>query len=274
MIRFLLFSVLASILSASTPLYLTFGLENGYDSNVLRLSEIEKGNATQFPSMLGGMDTFDSHITKGSFSGKKEYYVFGKGLTFSGSVGLTNYTHSSPKNYESYRLRVSYKLGSYKKIEYVFNHLGQYYLRHYIDRDISSTLLAAAIFTDRDQKIGISHPLIKRTWVNIWAGYLQRYYNNPFTEFDLDIYYGRIKVNHSIRKFGTIGLQFEQGRALNTTFGETAVASDFDRSYSYYQFYIPMAKTKRDTAISGKKEMLHAATDSSSTSARATSSAP
>ena len=133
----------------------------------------------------------------------------------------------------------------------MINHLDQYYLRHYIDRDISSTLLNAAAFTDRNQRIGFSYPLLKRTWLNIWGGYLQRYYNNPFTEFDLDIYYGKIKINRSIRKFGTVGIQFEQGRAVNKTFGETAVASDFDRSYNYYQFYIPISKTKRNRWTDG-----------------------
>ena len=249
--RFLLFVVLASTLGASTPLYMTFGLENGYDSNVLRLSELEKGEAAHYLDMLGGMETFDSHILKGSIQGKKEYYIRGRVLAFSGSFGLTNYSHSTHKQYNSHRLLVSYKLGSYKKIDYLINHLDQYYLRHYIDRDISSTLLNAAAFTDRNQRIGFSYPLLKRTWLNIWGGYLQRYYNNPFTEFDLDIYYGKIKINRSIRKFGTVVIQFEQVRAVNKTFGETAVASDFDRSYNYYQFYIPISKTKRNRWTDG-----------------------
>ncbi|MBL7013316.1 MAG: hypothetical protein ISR83_02740 [Candidatus Marinimicrobia bacterium] len=242
---------LISALLSNTPTYWTFGLENGYDSNVLRFSELEKGEADLYPEIMGGMNTFDSHVLKGSLYGKKDIFLKGNALTITGLIGLTNYSQVALKQYESYHLKVAYKLGSYKKIEYSINHLDQYYLRHYINRDISSTFLAACAFSDRDQKVGFSHPLFKRTWVNVWGGYLQRYYNAPFTEFDLDIYYGRIKLNHSIRRFGKVGFQFEQGRAHNSTFQNTARASDFDRSYSYAQFYLPLSKTKQNKWTDG-----------------------
>lgn len=238
--------IFISILWSGTPAYFTFGFENGYDSNVLRLSEQEQKEAAYSTEILGGMNTFDSHILKGTLNAKKDIYFGENPFRLTSSIGFTHYTHSPKKQYESFRVKLAYKFGSYKKWEYSFKTLNQFYLRHYIDRDISNSQLAACLFTDNEQKVGLSYPIMKRTWVNGWIGYLQRYYDAPFTEFDLDIYFGRIKLNKSFRKFGTASIQFEQGRAMNISYQSIARASDFDRSYSYYQLFIPINKTKQN----------------------------
>ena len=46
------------------PIYLTPSITLGYDSNFLRLSEIDKTNDSSEPSMLGDSKTFDSEIIR------------------------------------------------------------------------------------------------------------------------------------------------------------------------------------------------------------------
>ena len=46
------------------PVYLTPSITLGYDSNFLRLSEIDKVDASSKPSMLGDSKTFDSQVIR------------------------------------------------------------------------------------------------------------------------------------------------------------------------------------------------------------------
>ena len=249
--KLITFLFCASFVFGSTPYYFTFGLENGYDSNVLRFSSIEKDEAGMSPEIMGQNTTFDSNIIKGKISGKKALYLYKNVLTLSGDFGLSHYVQYQDKQYSSYQINASYKWKAYTKLSYSLRHLDSYYLRHYIDRDVSGDISAACLFSDREQKIGISLPVRGKMWVNVWAGYLQRYFDNPFTEFDLDIYYLRLKLNKQIRKFGNIRFQLEQGIAENITYEQTARASDFDRSYQYIQFYLPISKTKKNRWTDG-----------------------
>jgi hypothetical protein len=90
-------------------------------------------------------------------------------------------------------------------------------------------------------------PIRNRIWYSIGAGYLQRYYDNTFTEFDLDIYYARLRLNKRIKKFGTVSLQLDRVSAENVTYNKTAVSSNFDRSYDAMEWYIPI---KMDRSLS------------------------
>ena len=88
--------------------------------------------------------------------------------------------------------------------------------------------------------MSLTMPLRKRLWYSIGVGYLQRYYDIPFTEFDLDIYYVRIKLNKRIKRFGTVTLQIERGNANNVSYNKTAVSSGFNRSYKNLEWYLPI----------------------------------
>ena len=52
----------------NSPIKWTVGLTNGYDNNVLRLSGIEKSDTALDESIMGGVDTFDSHYARFSLS--------------------------------------------------------------------------------------------------------------------------------------------------------------------------------------------------------------
>ncbi len=248
-IKNIIIVLLTSILLGQTwtdylrsPIKWTVGLTNGYDNNVLRLSEIEQKDAALDESILGGAETFDSHYTRLSLSGlkniqfedrKKQIQLYAKG-------NISNYSQNDNRRHWSGNLKASYRWGSYRKFEYSIRHLDSYYIRHYVDRDISSGQTASCNFTDREQRILASYPLQRRLWATGFVSYTQRYFDKPFTEFDLDIVSSTIRISKKFRGFGTISLEGTYGVAENITFGKTANASDLDRSYKHVEWYIPV----------------------------------
>ena len=80
--------------------------------------------------------------------------------------------------------------------------------------------------------------------MNVGSGYLQRYYSKPFTEFDLDIFYIRGKINYRLKNIGSIALQVDGGRASNITYVPELRPSSFDRSYHTLEWYLPFRINK------------------------------
>ena len=228
-------------LEGSTPLNFTFGYHAGYDDNVMRFSSKEISDATSNAKHMGGSKTFDSYINKIHFQLNKSLFILKKKeLVATSSLNLSNYVNNPNKDYWSGNFSLKYKWGSYKYFRYSLRHLDSYYLRHYIDRDISLNNLEPCSFSDNDQFISFSNKINRKNWYNLGIGFLQRYYDNPFTEFDLDIYYVRFKISQKIQKIGSISFQIDRAFADNITFGKTATSSEFDRSYESLEWYIPL----------------------------------
>ena len=226
---------------ASTPINLHLSYHSGYDSNVMRFSQEEIKNAAEDRNVMGGASTFDSYISRINTRLQKTLFVLDKKeLSMVTTFNLSNYVHNRHKNYWSGDASLAYKWGSYRNFKYSLRHLNSYYLRHYVDRDISKNNLSACFFTDRDQSMFLTLPMGKRFWYTFGTGYLQRYYDAPFTEFDLDIYYLRLKINKRIKNLGTVSFQVDRARAENITYKKTAVSSDFDRSYESAEWYLPI----------------------------------
>jgi hypothetical protein len=219
------------------------GLTNGYDNNVLKLSSVEKKDAALEGDILGGADTFDSHYTRFSMSGLKKIQLAErkKQIQFYAKGNISNYTQNENRRYWSGNLKATYHWGSYRKLEYSIRHLDSYYIRHYIDRDVSTNELASCSFTDRDQRILVSYPIKRRLWTSGFVSYTQRYFDKPFTEFDLNIVTTALKISKKFRGFGTIAIEGKYGIADNITFGKTAKASDLDRSYTHVEWFVPIS---------------------------------
>ena len=233
--------VSSGTLIAGTPTEFTLGLTGGYDSNVLRFSAGEVDIAAHDLDLMGGATTFDSFVYKLGSSFEKTLFQSGeKEFLGSGSLNWSDYRHSQGRKYWSGGLDAVLKWGPYQNMKYSVRHLDSYYLRHYIDRDISASDLTACAFSDRRQFITLTQRFGRRQWASISIGYLQRYYDRPFTEFDLDINYLRGKINKRIPGLGTVSLQVERGTALNRSFRQTAKASSFDRSYETLEWFIPI----------------------------------
>jgi len=226
-----------------SPIKWTVGLTNGYDNNVLKLSSVEKKDAALEGDILGGADTFDSHYTRFSMSGLKKIQLAErkKQIQFYAKGNISNYTQNKNRRYWSGNLKATYHWGSYRKLEYSIRHLDSYYIRHYIDRDVSTNELASCSFTDRDQRILVSYPIKRRLWTSGFVSYTQRYFDKPFTEFDLDIVTTSLKVSKKFRGFGTIAIEGKYGIVDNITFGKTAKASDLDRSYKHFEWFVPVS---------------------------------
>ena len=226
-----------------SPIKWTVGLTNGYDNNVLKLSSVEKKDAALEGDILGGADTFDSHYTRFSMSGLKKIQLAErkKQIQFYAKGNISNYTQNKNRRYWSGNLKATYHWGSYRKLEYSIRHLDSYYIRHYIDRDVSTNELASCSFTDRDQRILVSYPIKRRLWTSGFVSYTQRYFDKPFTEFDLNIVTTALKISKKFRGFGTIAIEGKYGIADNITFGKTAKASDLDRSYTHVEWFVPIS---------------------------------
>ena len=240
--------LLVGSLMANTPLNLYISYHSGYDSNVMRFSLKEIENVAENKGVMGGANTFDSYINKINTRLQKTIFeIDRKELSLSSSFNLSSYAHNPNKSYWSGNFSTVYKWGPYRNLKYSLRHLNSYYLRHYTNRDVSTNSLRACYFSDRDQIVSLTMPIRNRFWYSIGAGYLQRYYDNSFTEFDLDIYYARLKLNKRIKKFGTVSLQVDRLSADNITYNKTAVSSNFDRSYDAMEWYLPI---KMDRSLS------------------------
>ena len=199
-----------SLALGSTPVEFTLSLSSGYDNNVMRFSEKDFSDAVMDPNILGGATTFDSYILKYGLKGQKSLIkVKRKELILKGNFIFSDYRNSKEKKYWSGGGDLVYRWGGYKNIKYQIRHLNSFYLRHYIDRDIGTNSYAPCLFTDRNQNISISNRFLNNSWSIISVGYLQRYYDRPFTEFDLDILFLKVRHNYKLKNIGIFGLQYE-----------------------------------------------------------------
>ena len=232
-------------LMASTPIEYTLGISTGYDNNVMRFSEKEFEEAAQSPDIIGRATTFDSYILKLGLKAKKTIYKLRKKeVLIQSNFSFSDYRNNDNKRYWSGGADISFKWGSYKNIKYSLRHLNSYYLRHYINKDIGNSVYSPCFFSDRNQSVALSYKFKKRTWSVLTIGYLQRYYDKPFIEFDLDILYLRAKQNFRIKNLGSIGIQFESGRAISNSNEIPLRPSSFDRSYRSSELYIPIVISK------------------------------
>ena len=216
--RFIIIILLSILWSQSwsdylrSPVKLTLGFTNGYDNNVLRLSPIEKDDAALNQTILGGTKTFDSHYVRFSLSGLKNIQLSDreKQIQLFAKSNFSDYIQYKHRRYWSGYIKASYRWGAYRRLEYMLRHLDNYYMRHYKDLDITVNQLFACSFTDREQRLLISHPIKLRLWVTGFVSYTQRYYDQSFTEFDSDIFTIALRVSKRFRDFGTISLEGTQ----------------------------------------------------------------
>ena len=233
------------------PITMRVGLINGYDDNVLRFSDIEKHQASTNKYIMGGSNAFDSHFSRLHFIGEKRIKLAstGKYINFYSKFNISNYLNNVNRQHWSGIIKSTYRWGSYKKLSYSIRHLNSYYIRHYIDRDISNNELMPCSFSDREQIVETTYPVKRGQWITLQLSYNQRYYDKPFTEFDLDILSSYFKISRKIDDFGTIAIAFKYGEATNTTFGNTAKASYLDRSYNNFEWYIPLTYNTKTRLI-------------------------
>ncbi|MBI90217.1 MAG: hypothetical protein CMG60_09035 [Candidatus Marinimicrobia bacterium] len=230
------------LLFASTPIEYSINFDSGYDSNVMRFSNEEFSNASIDRQLMGGVSTFDSFIYRLGIKGKKSIWnKGGKNIFLGGSYFWSNYNNNIHKKYWSGGFDLTFKWGAYNHLKYVLRNLDSYYLRHYINRDISISDMMPCFFSDRNQKIILTKRINRSHWFSAGFGYLQRYYDRPFTEFDLDIYYFHFRINKKIKKSLNISFQIEPFQAKDFFNENKHLPSNFDRSYESLEWYMPVS---------------------------------
>ena len=70
-----LLSIISTIF-CRTPYEYSLAVSAGYDDNAMRFSANELKEAILNNALMGGSSTFDSYITKFSFSGKKSFIYY------------------------------------------------------------------------------------------------------------------------------------------------------------------------------------------------------
>ena len=99
-IPIILLFLLVTAISASTPINIHLSYHSGYDSNVMRFSQKEIQNAADDRSMMGGVGTFDSYVSRINTRLQKTLFVLGKKeLGIASTFNLSNYVHNNHKNY-------------------------------------------------------------------------------------------------------------------------------------------------------------------------------
>jgi len=217
-------------------------VRGGYDSNVLRLSSIEKLETPSDPLILGKMSTFDSAFLRfsGSVNFLKRFHKRDRTLKQTIDLSSTFYTHSEDKRYWSGHWLLDYSWGPYRHLKLFMSRLNRFYLRDYTDRDRSRRIPAGCYFTDLDHRVSLSYPIHRRTWIEGELGYLQRYYPNPFAEFSLDISYLGFRFSKDFSHKLILSATVTVSKADNITFMQTARASDLDRSYTATLLELPI----------------------------------
>lgn len=248
--RFLLLLLLGSqvfgiSLSRFFPIRADLELISGYDSNVLRLSSREMNDSALDPTLLGKQNTFDSAYLRFGIRGSSYYRLASRNNYFRTAIDLnqTAYLNSPDRCYWSGSVSLVYQWQKHFRIEGFASRLDKFYLRDYLDRDLSEDILVGCYFTDQETGVKGTFPFTDEFWVQGEIGFLQRYYNSTFSEFDLDIWSATIKSYLIPLNRHQVSLEFTYGQAKNITFGQSARSSDFDRSYSYLEWYIPVRRT-------------------------------
>jgi len=227
-------------------------LTPGYDSNVLRLSSDEMSEATLDQNILGSMSTFDSAYLRLSGSLNSLYRLKHRTnyIKLFVSGGYTSYLHSSDKNYTSGKVSMLYQWRRHFRIESYVKRLNKYYLRDYVNRDVSNDIYSGCLFTDEEYGGNFTFPVSKWLWFKTGIFTLKRYYNAEFAEFDLDILAGTAQGHFKPLNNLNFSLQVIFGSANNITFNKTARSSNFDRSYTYFEYYVPVTYSLNNTWIS------------------------
>ena len=219
------------------PIYFTPSITLGYDSNFLRLSEIDKTDASTELSMLGDSKTFDSALIRPELKLQYSPVLSTKhGTNLIINVASVVFNQSKNKSYSSYGVRFEQHLGPYQWIKIGYTLQPELLLRYYEDRDIISTQLFPCTFSNETLYISYSYPIIKKTWLRLKGKKNNQYYNKHFTEFDTDIFSAELRLTTSYFRRNKFTIFIENGIGKNISYNSGLLTTGLDRSNKYIWF--------------------------------------
>jgi len=233
------FLVCATMLSAQSmqnrlmvPIYVYPSLSFGYDSNFLKLSDDEIDQTVLGAEILGGAPTFDSDIIKTKMklfyspvlSNRYETEFY---FTFSHSM----YGQLKEKSYSRYSLLYGQHLGPYNWLKIGYANLPEYFIRNYIDRDLTGNFRYPCSFSSEEVFISYSFPIGEVSWLRFKAKGMNEYYNSYFTEFDQQKLTGQIEFHSEIYRRMQYSVSLSHGGSKNIAYDSGLISTLVDRSY-------------------------------------------
>ena len=171
------------------PLKFKTNFALGFDDNYLRLSteDLRGGDLNK----IAGSNGYSSYILKPSiYMDYSPAILDNKKTNIKSSLAYSYFTESINKSYLISRFSMETKLKSYNWLRFGIRYIPRYYLRNFLDRDISNVDYDECYFSSTEYFSSYSIPLkrIKRAWIKVKLGLTKEYYNPNFTEFDLNKY--------------------------------------------------------------------------------------
>ncbi len=234
-----LFIVCACMLSAQSmknrlmvPIYVYPSLSFGYDSNFLKLSDGEIDQTVLGADILGDAPTFDSDVIKTKMklfyspvlSNRYETEFY---FTFSHSM----YGQLKEKSYSRYSLLYGLHLGPYNWLRIGYANLPEYFIRNYIDRDLTGNFRHPCNFSIEEVFISYSFPVGEVSWLRFKAKGMNEYFNSHFTEFDQQKLTGQVEFHSEISKRTQYSVSLSHGGSKNIAYDSGLTSTGVDRSY-------------------------------------------
>jgi len=258
-----LFIVCSTMLSAQSmknrllvPIYVYPTLSFGYDSNFLKFSDGEIDQTISGADILGNASTFDSDIIKTKM---KLFYspvlsnIYETELYFTFSHSM--YRQLKEKSYVRYSLLYAQHLGPYSWLKIGYTNLPEYFIRNYIDRDITGTFRYPCSFSSEELFLSYSFPVGEVSWLRFKVKGINEFYNSHFTEFDQKKLIGQIVYHSEISKRMQYSVSLSHGGSKNPTYNSGETSTLVDRSYLMDKIILGLTRKSKGNPLIEKYGM-------------------
>lgn len=272
----ILFFLICSIVKPQTiinrfkvPINFKSNFAIGYDDNYLRLSNTDLGQADL--NLIGSSGSASSYILKPAiYIGYSPVILDDKITNIKSSFTYSYFTKSINKSYLISRISMETKLKSYSWLKFGIRYIPKYYLRNFLDRDMSNVDFYDCNFSSTEYFSNYSFPLkgIKRVWVKLHVGFTQEYYNPSFTEFDLNKSIFQLTINKRLKNKSKLKFEISNGYAKNISYGSNLLSASFNRSYTFdrirgdFNWHIKKNKLINNVLLSMQLEQRYYSLDS------------
>ena len=261
---FVILSTISANYQFAFPISILSESSMGYDSNFLKLSERDELYGEVYPELIGDANSTSSIVGKQKFAISLKPQLFEYDTRVFLSIRSNLYFALDAKNYNSYNLKVSQNFGNYKwlKVNYIYTPYN--YLREYYDRDNSQIYYvegssfsaserdSAATYGREKITIEFSYPIqnMRSTWMIASVAKEAQYYNQNFTEYDLDILHYRLGISwrysRRIRIESKITFSYADNVGMQDNLNSTLFQ---DRGYNQKTVYFSWSKKNRKSFL-------------------------
>ncbi len=248
--QLLLSLLLLSVLYTNTifsgfrvPIYYTSSMSVGYDNNLFRLSNLNLESNTS--SNIIDSDTFDTGYITPKLQIDYQPYIFSSLKTdFDFSLSRNHYFSSPEKSFNILYSQIGIKFAPYQSFKFAHRYIPKYYLRNYIDHDMSTDVNQICTFSIESFSFSYSLPLLNKNWVKLRFIRTNYFYNNSFTEFDTRINQLELKYYFRFLKMSN-SIWYSYSDGDNISSGDGFFSSKINRSYIEHNLGFSLKKKIR-----------------------------